>query len=421
MIDEDFFATLTLLYVENDEKTRDKYTLTFNKLFKNVLIASDGSEALDKFNIANKNKEKIDVIISEVLLPHLDGIELLTHIKKTNKNIPFIFTSTNTKIEHLIVSIKKGVSNYFVKPFDTLSILEQIKDSCSNNRSINKDSDYVNELEEYLNTINKVAIVSIFDNEGKIHYVNDFFLEVSKYKEEDLLEQDYKFTYHTDISNSILTNQWVDLQSSKKWKGKLKHIAQNNSIFYTNTTILPVVNKTDMERKKFISIDFLTTKEENEKRNYKKKVLYNLQETKKVYKVAQNKIDEIKLEISKYGDVSKYENDLEKEKVISSKYYDEIKDFESKIATLDKKQNALTFGVNDKINKISNIITEMIEVEFKAKTKIKKVEEEIKIREELIKKISNEIQSQSMRIDDLKDVVKYRDKQIENKSSTLYD
>jgi CheY-like chemotaxis protein len=415
MVDEKFLATLTILYVENDKKTRNKYKLVFEKLFKKVLIAEDGLEALEKFNDVNKNKETLDVIISEVLLPHFDGIELLTHVKKINKNIPFIFTTTNTKTEHLITSIKKGVSDYFTKPIDTFLMLKQVQDSCLKKQNENKDFDYVNELEEYLNTINKVAIVLIFDNEGKILYVNDFLLEVSKYLEEELLKQDHKFTYHPEVSKSIISKQWTQLQNTKKWKGKLKHLAKNNSIFYTNTTIVPVINKDDNEKKKFISINFLTTKEENKKRNYKKKVLYNLQETKRVYQVAQDKIDELKIEIAKYENVTKYDDELEKEKKVSSKYYEEIKEFESKIAKLDEKHRVLTFGVNDKIYQISNMTTDMIDVEFKTRNKIKKAEAEIKVREALIKKISEEIASQTIRIDDLKDVLAHRDNQLEEK------
>ena len=415
MIDEKFLATLTLLYVENDEKLRNKYGAVFKKLLKKVLIASDGLEALEKFNDAYKNNEHIDIIISEISLPHFDGFELLTHVKKTNKNIPFIFTSSTTKTEHLISSIKKGVSNYFTKPIDVFTMLTEVENSCSNKKEYDKDSMYVNELEEYLNTINKVAIVQIFDHDGNIIYVNDFLLEVSKYLEEELVEQDYRFTYHNDISRNILEKQWKDLQSAKKWKGKIKHLAKNNSIFYTNTTIMPIGKDDNNENKKFISINFLTTEEENKKRNYKKKVLYNLQETKRVYKVAQDKIDELKVEISKYEDVSIYEKELDEEKKVSSKYYEEIKAYERKIAMLDKKQRELTFGVNEKINKISIMTTEMIDVELKTRNKMKKVKEEIKVREALLERISKEITEQTLRVHDLEDVVEHRNNQIEEK------
>lgn len=413
MIDEKFLKTLSILYIENDEKTRNKYKIVFEKLFKKVLIAVDGLEALEKFNKSRENLEQFDVIISEVVLDIIDGIELLVHVRKIDKSIPFIFTSSELKTQSLITSIKEGVSGYFTKPIDIFSLLTKIEESCLKKEK--DDFHRVNELEEYLNAINRVAIVRIFDNEGKINYVNDFLLEVSNYNEEELLEQNYDFTYHSDTSKAILSKQWSNLQDSKRWKGKLKHLAKNDSVFYTNTTKLPVINKKNNKKKKFISIDFLTTKEENNKRNYKKKVLYNLQEAKRVYKVAQDKINELELEISKYDTKTDYEDKLEQEKKISSKYYDEIKEFEEKIAKIDEKQRVLTFGINDKIYQISNMTTEMIDVELKAKNKIINVEDEIKIREELIERISNEIASQSIRIHDLEDVLSHRENQLELK------
>lgn len=415
MIDEKFLATLTLFYVENDEKLKNKYGLLFKKLFKKVLIASDGLEALEKFNDTYKKNEKIDIIISETSLCNFDGIKLLTHVKEIDKNLPFIFTSSSRKTEDLIASIKMGVNNYFTKPIDIFTILKEVEKVCSNKKKDSSDFVHINELEEYLNTINKVAIVLIFDKNGRILYVNDFLLEVSKYSEEELLEQDYRFTFHNEVSKSILEKQWNDLKNNEKWKGKIKHLAKNNSIFYTNTTIMPITKNDNSKNGKFISINFLTTEEENKKRNYKKKVLYNLQETKRVYKVAQNKIDELKIEISKYEDITKYEEELEKEKKISSKYYEEIKYYESIIGNLDKKQRELTFGVNEKINKISIATTEMINIEARSRNKMKKVEEEIKTREALLQKISNEITEKSLRIHDLEDVIEHRNNQIEEK------
>ena len=180
------------------------------------------------------------------------------------------------------------------------------------------------ELKEYLNAINKVAIVLIFDNDGKVIYVNDFLLEVSKYLEEELLNKDYKLTYHKEISKVFLEEQWEDIQSNKKWSGKIKHLSKNNSTFYTNTTILPVIKKGN-EEKRFVSVNFLTTEIENERRNYKKKVLYNLQETKHIYTVAQDKIEKLKIEIDKYEDYKKYKLRLESKQKLILKLNNEIK------------------------------------------------------------------------------------------------
>jgi DNA-binding response OmpR family regulator len=365
MIDEKFLKTLTILYVDNNDNTRNEYKQTFEKVFKKVLICIDGLDAIEKFNNANINNEKIDAIISEVLLSRIDGIELLTQVRKSNENIPFIFTTASTKKEYLIQSIKNGVSEYLVKPFDPLMLLEKIEAICPKEENKNVCFKYINESKDYLNTINKVALVSIFDSKKKLHYANDFLLEVSKYDIGDLLEQDYTFNYHSDISKTILDEQWNKLQSYKKWKGKLKQIAKNDSIFYTNTTIIPVTDKNNKDNKRFVSIDFLTTKEENRKRDYKKKVLYSLKETKRVYQVAQEKINQLKDEISMYEDNSKYEEESKKINEINTKNNIELKKLENKLKQLD--------------------------LELNTKIEINKLQKEINVADKLIKEISKEI------------------------------
>lgn len=369
MLNNKFLSTLTILYVENNESTRNEYKQIFEKVFKKVLISIDALDAIEKFN-----NEKIDVIISEISLPKIDGIELLTYIRKLNENIPFIFTTSSTKKEHLIQSIKNGVSEYLIKPLDSSMLLEKIEAVCPKEENANICFKYINESKDYLNTINQVALVCVFDSNKKIHYVNDFLLEVSKYEVDELLEKDYTFNYHSDISKKILDEQWNKLQSFQKWKGKLKQIAKNDSIFYTNTTIIPVKDKDNKDNKRFVSIDFLTTKEENRKRDYKKKVLYSLKETKRVYQVAQEKINQLKDEISKYEDNSKYEEDIRKLNETNTKNNLELEKLENELKQLD--------------------------LELNTNIKIEKINKEISMREKLIKQISKEIVAISLGSDD---------------------
>lgn len=397
MINEELLATLTILYVEHEEKEINNFKTTFEKLFKKIIFASDGLEAMNKFNDALSDNIIIDIIISEVSLAHLSGIDFLTHVKKVDTNIPFIFTSSTIKTQDLISAIKNGASNYLLKPITKNQIVDEIEKKCLNPKEKKTNSTYINELEEYLNSINKVAIVSIFDDNGKILYVNNFFSEVSKYLEEDLLEQDYRFTYHNDISKTILEEQWNELKKTKSWKGKIKHLSKNNSVFYTNTTITSVFNN---KKNKFISINFLTTEEENKKRDYKKKVLYNLQETRKVYKVAQDKIQELKTEISKYEDVNKYEEELINQKELSIKYYKEIEELEERILNLDSKQRQLSILLNNKIKEITTITQEKINKKTITENKIKEIKSEIETREELIVRISNEITKRSSKVNE---------------------
>lgn len=415
MIKVDFLKTLTLLYVEDDIQVREKFLIILTKLFKNVIVAHDGVEGLQQYNNAYKEGLYIDLIISDISMPNMNGVVFLEQIRKINKSIPFIFTTAYTDCEYLISSIQQGVSDYFVKPVDVKGIIYQVQKNCELKQKEKELAHYQNEIEEYMNVIDKVAMVSVFDLKGELTYVNEFYKEVTQYTEKELLEKDYKLIAHPDMSKSIFKKQWDTLRNGEIWRGKVKHISKNESIFYTNTTILPMhlVGKTDVL--KYMSIKFLTTKEENEKREYKKKVLFNLQETKRINQLEKEKIDILEQKILQYKNLEKIELELENQKKVSSKYYENIQELEEKVTLIQKKYEHLTLDANNQIRDVLKIANDM---KFKKETANKNatlVKKEIVLREELILKLTKQIKEQSSKIKDLQDVVTHRESQLKRK------
>ena len=83
--------------------------------FSNIETAQDGSEALKKLNEA-----KFDFVISDWNMEPMTGIELLRHVRASEKNKgrPFIMVTAESKTENVITAKQAGVSNYIVKPFN---------------------------------------------------------------------------------------------------------------------------------------------------------------------------------------------------------------------------------------------------------------------------------------------------------------
>lgn len=416
MIKVDFLKTLTLLYVEDDVQVREKFVIILNKLFKKVFIASDGVEGLAQYNQSNIEGSYIDLIISDISMPNMDGVALLEHIRQIDKHIPFIFTTAYTNSEYLISSIQQGVTNYFVKPVDAKEIIYQVQKDCELKQKEKELSHYQHEIEEYMNVIDKVAMVCMFDLNGELTYVNEFFKEVTEYTEEELLGKDYKLIAHPDMAKSIFDKQWDTLQNGKMWKGKIKHISKNDAVFYTNTTILPMhlVGKTDAL--KYMSIKFLTTKDENEKREYKKKVLFSLQETKRINQLENDKIEILEQKISQYKGLEKIEIELENQKKVSSKYYEKIQELEQKIALVHKKYENLTLNANNQIRDVIKVANDLKMKKETANQNASLMRKEIILREELISKFTKKIKEQSSKINDLQDVVKHRETQLQRKN-----
>lgn len=412
MLNKEFLKTLTILYVENDENIITSFEPFLNSLFKKVFISNNGKDALTKYNDLINNKEQIDIIISESTMPYMSGIELLSKIRESNKNLPFIFFTEDNDIKLLLESLKQDVTAHFTKPVKFEEVLQKVEEVCLVKKEEDKVLHSQAEVEEYLEIINKVAVVFIFDENGKINYVNEFLKELVGCEDDDIIGEDYKIIYHHEIAKEILENQEQTLQNGQNWQGKLKYITRNSSTFYANSTIFPILHQNSNEIKKFISVNFITTKEEQNKRDYKKKVLYNLQETRKVYKVAQDKIDILEKELEKYKDYKKVEETVNDYKKHNQEQYNEILRLQNRLKNGNKKFEQLTYGLNKEINKIATMTSEMKISEVRSSKKIIKVTEEIKTKEAYIQRIKEEIEKRTVKIKNLKDVENHRKEQV---------
>lgn len=415
-LNEELFKTLNILYVENDEKIKENFSYTLNRLFNKVFLCSDGLVALEKFTQQNNTSEKIDVILSEYSIPSLNGLELLFKIRDINKNVPFIFITHETDVDLLLNSLRYDVTDYFFKPINENEILKKIEEACIARQYEDEILNYQNEIEDYFELINKVAIVYTFDTNKKMIYVNDFFIELTKYDKDDILGQDYRSFFHYEMPRAIIEEQSLTLENGNKWQGKIKYLTSIDSIFYTNCTIIPVFDE-NKEIKKYVSVNFLTTKEEKGKREFKKKVHFDLQETKRIYTVAQRKIDELTNILSSCTDYDEFKESLKKEQKESQESFIKLEELEKKVKRVKDKYELLTVGINKKITQISLMISEMKGIEERTNKKIVNVADDIKAKDILITRIEEEIGIKGSKISDLEDVLEYRKTQIEKKKA----
>lgn len=406
-MNREFTKELTLLYIEDDERLRKELSSEFEKRFKEVFVVTNEIEALEKF----KNNE-IDFIICDINIPRKNTIEFLTEVKAEDSKIPILIVTTSTNQEYVFSCLKIGVTDYFVKPFETINFIEEIEKILN---SIEKERklDFYNEtIKEYMDSIGKVAVVSIFDLEYKLVYFNDFLIEVTEYDFEELVSFDFFSLLHSDLSKEFIKKIIEDLEKGQNYKGNLKYISKNKNTFYANTTIVPIKNNNE-EIEKYICVKFITTKEENERREFKKRILHDFQETKRVYKVAQDRINELNSQISKFENYEKKLYVLDKIQENNQRFAKEITSLENKIKELDEKQTIFTKEVNGKIKTISESALKLKNYEVKSEQKIVKIKKDIKVREQIIEKIEKELDEKSVKIEDLQDVLKHRKEQLQ--------
>lgn len=144
---------LSLLYVEDEKLLRDSTADFLKKIFIDVDTAQDGSEALDMYM-----KKKYDIVITDIFMPNMNGLELIKHIRKQNEKQEIIIASAYTELSYLIESIKLGVTGYLIKPLKIENILKVLEQSLDKIQTFYAVEKYKIQLEEMVEERTKEVI-----------------------------------------------------------------------------------------------------------------------------------------------------------------------------------------------------------------------------------------------------------------------
>ncbi|MFV0482053.1 MAG: response regulator transcription factor [Campylobacteraceae bacterium] len=120
----DLLKKVTILLVEDEDNIRKALKNAIEDEFKDFYTAKDGEEGVKKFK-----KYKPDIVITDILMPIKDGLELTKDIKAISRDTPVLVLSAFSEKERLLGAIDAGVDKYLIKPIhpdDLLKVLEQI-------------------------------------------------------------------------------------------------------------------------------------------------------------------------------------------------------------------------------------------------------------------------------------------------------
>lgn len=114
----------TILIVEDNHSLRDYLSLILSPQYT-ILKAENGSIALD---ILSKN-QRVDLILSDVMMPIMDGFQLLSHLKSSDVycSIPVIMLTARAELQDKLKALRIGVDDYLVKPFEEEELFARIE------------------------------------------------------------------------------------------------------------------------------------------------------------------------------------------------------------------------------------------------------------------------------------------------------
>jgi len=117
---------ITVLYVEDEDALRMVTTNILKGFTKTQYIAEDGLKGLELFK---EHQDKIDLIISDINMPEMTGLEMSAEIKKINPRMPIIITTAFSNTEYLLEAINMGIDKYVMKPVDIKNLLDTMVNS----------------------------------------------------------------------------------------------------------------------------------------------------------------------------------------------------------------------------------------------------------------------------------------------------
>ena len=404
-INQEFLQKLSILYVEDDERIRESFTSIFSKLFKNVTVAIDGEDGLEKYKELREEKQ-FDIIISDINMPNVNGMEMLKEIRNIDQGIPFIFTTAHADSEYLLEAIRLGVTHYLIKPIDIKQMMIQVQDICSKNDALDKLYKTQKSNETYLDIINKVAIVSKTDLNGDITYVNDIFCDVSGYTRDELIGSNQRIVRHPDVPAKVFESLWEDLVEGKSWRGKIKNRAKDGTAYYVDANIFPLYEEGE-SISGWMAVRFLITDAEEEKQKFYKNVVTNIKTYKQTQTELQNKVVELesKQQVSENIDLIQERMLSEKEK--SEKAKQQLMATENELCELKEKLKEVVSTSNEKIKKLASKITEdkaTLEKQNKAVIVLKEQNDKNLA---IINNSNTELNRLTKRVRELEDVVKH--------------
>lgn len=162
-----------LVYIVDDEQAISKL-LTYwvkDKWKYDIEVFNNGEDLLRKLNV------KPDLILLDIMLPGMDGLEVLKRIKQLDENLPVIILSAQGSIEVAVDALKFGAFDYFPKPIDIQRLEPAIKNAI-------KSYDLTKEIESLKENVKKeFSFDNIISADGRMQ---DVFKLVSKVLNNDI-------------------------------------------------------------------------------------------------------------------------------------------------------------------------------------------------------------------------------------------
>lgn len=115
----DLSKNVRVLYVEDDEIAREGMMYALDVIFNHISVATNGLEGLESFRA-----HEYDLIISDITMPKMTGIEMIDKIRKLSPSIPILILSASSEGDVFAQTVPLGIDGYLLKPLEMSQFID---------------------------------------------------------------------------------------------------------------------------------------------------------------------------------------------------------------------------------------------------------------------------------------------------------
>ncbi|CCK79282.1 response regulator [Desulfobacula toluolica] len=183
----------TILIIDDEVTIRDSLKSFFEDEDYLVFSAENGESGLDIFF-----NNQVDIVITDLRMPGMDGIEVMKTIHKSKPDTPLIVISGAGKKEDIIKALRMGAKDYITKPVEDLDMISHtVKQVLENKRLFEENKRYRKQLEKsehQYRTITENIVEGVFtvDEHENFTYTNQAFCIMTGYSSDEILKKNIK-------------------------------------------------------------------------------------------------------------------------------------------------------------------------------------------------------------------------------------
>jgi two-component system, cell cycle sensor histidine kinase and response regulator CckA len=229
---------LSLLIVEDDSSAAQSLGETLALKYTGCIVhlAGDGKSGVELFK-----EHAPDIVITDMAMPELNGIEMAAQIRALNPHATIIAVTAMSDTRHLLDAIRVGINRYVLKPIVLETLFEAMDDCISritSQRLIQTQNELITKLSSAVDQ--STNMVMITDSAGAFEYVNPKFTEVTGYAAEEVAGRSLRTFLADADALELFDKLWSTVAGGCEWRGEIASYKKDRTLYCAEVCITPL-------------------------------------------------------------------------------------------------------------------------------------------------------------------------------------